>query len=411
MSLVSPEDLFGSSWTADPTPEGEPEYGRNNMGMGGVGEEDENAAEEPVSAEPGPDWDNAKMVWKEAWEFHLYIFGCLFGLLGLYMLVCVIRLWRIHRLLSRRYFVSLNLLMLLLCATRAVYLMLDGYNSHGTFHPSLDYFFYSISFPCLTSAFSIQLYALLEATKMQFLPPTIQTMSLLMTIVVVHFAISIATDVVVGMYAGMEIMLFVCQLFFILWGLFLFFGYAYIFRRLYVHAVKRQKNVVQNNGSVYGGGGGLAKPKARFTLSVAVTVTMLTAVLGLVTVALEVYAVVGVYKTFSNDRPQPWPWYFYHTALRLVEFLMCATMGYVASQPFRYRRREQSCCCPVLCAPCAEICYCGNDANRSEAQAGWSELDQHQLRTSIDRGQPVGVGYHHDGYHSNGNALRGSKNS
>lgn len=99
-------------------------------------------------------------------------------------------------------------------------------------------------------------------------------MSLLMTIVVVHFAISIATDVVVGMYAGMGIMLFVCQLFFILWGLFLFFGYAYIFRRLYVHAVKRQKNVVQNNGSVYGGGGGLAKPKARFTLSVAVTVSL-----------------------------------------------------------------------------------------------------------------------------------------
>ena len=96
-------------------------------------------------------------------------------------------------------------------------------------------------------------------------------MSMLMTIVAVHFAISIVTDVVVGMYAGMQIMLFVCQLFFILWGLFLFFGYAYIFRRLYLHAVKRQKNVLQN-GLNFNGSGGLAKPKSKFTLSVAVKV-------------------------------------------------------------------------------------------------------------------------------------------
>lgn len=118
-----------------------------------------------------------QMVWGEAWELHLYFFGGLFGLLGVYTLVCVLRLWSIHRLLSRRYFVSLNLLMVLLCSTRAVYLLLDGYNSNRTFHPSLDYFLYSISFPCLSSAFSIQLYALLQATKMQFLPPTIQKVS------------------------------------------------------------------------------------------------------------------------------------------------------------------------------------------------------------------------------------------
>ena len=118
-----------------------------------------------------------QMVWQEAWEVHLYFFAALFGCLGVYTLVCVLRLWRIHRLMSRRYFVSLNLLMVLLCATRVLYLTLDGYNSNRTFHPSLDYFLYSISFPCLTSAFSIQLYALLQATKMQFLPPTIQKVS------------------------------------------------------------------------------------------------------------------------------------------------------------------------------------------------------------------------------------------
>jgi hypothetical protein len=53
----------------------------------------------------------------------------------------------------------------------------DGYNSVRLLHGTLDYFLYSIAFPCLTAAFSIQLYALLQATRMQFLPPTIQKVS------------------------------------------------------------------------------------------------------------------------------------------------------------------------------------------------------------------------------------------
>ncbi|KAL8596867.1 hypothetical protein ACOMHN_060675 [Nucella lapillus] len=417
------EDVFGNLSTSDPEPypEGEPylEPGQGGQGGGGGGGKkgEEEEEEEPVS-EPGPDWVNAKMVWQGAWEVHLYTFACLFAGLGLYTLICVIRLWRIHRLLSRRYFVSLNLLMLVLAVSRAVYLSVDGYNSNGTFHPSVDYFFYSISFPCLTSAFSIQLYALLQATKMQFLPPTIEKLSLLITMTVFHFAISVVTDIIVGMYAGMEIMLFVCQLFFILWGLFLFFGYAYIFRRLYLHAVKRQKNFVvhhhstkqqqqqQSNGTS-GGGGPVTKPKSKFTLSVAVKVTFSTAMLGLLTVGLEIYGMVGVYKNFSEERPQPWPWYGYHTALRLVEFLMCATMSYVASQPFRYRKGRQTCCCHVLCAPCAEIFCCGADVNRSDGQAAWSEMDQQQSRASVDRGQVQQVTYDQEQqFSSNGLAPR-----
>ncbi|XP_076447571.1 uncharacterized protein LOC143284613 [Babylonia areolata] len=384
----TPEDDPGTSHP-QPYPEGHP---YPEPGSGGQDGRMEGGEEEPM-AEPGPDWDNAKMVWREAWELHLYVFCCLFSCVGVYTLVCVVRLWRIHRLLSRRYFVSLNLLMLLLCASRAVYLAVDGYNSNGTFHPSVDYFLYSITFPCLTSAFSIQLYALLQATKMQFLPPTIQKMSVLVTVVVVHFALSLVTDVVVGVLAGMQIMLFVCQLFFILWGLLLFAGYAYIFRRLYLQAVKRQKNVVlhqhaQGAGGGGGGGGGLVKPKPKFTLSVAVKVTFCTAMLGVVTVCLEVYGVVGVYRNFSEERPQPWPWFLYHTALRLVEVLMCATISFVASQPFRYRAGGQACCCPVLCAPCAEMLCQGPDLNPSDLPAAWSQMDHHLPRSSLDRRPP-----------------------
>ena len=75
--------------------------------------------------------------------------------------------------------------------------------------------------------------------------------------------------------------------------------------------------------------------KSKPTLSAAIKVTFFTAICGLMTVALEVYAIYGVYNTFTRDPPRAWPWWMYQTTLRLIEFLMGATMSYVASQPFR----------------------------------------------------------------------------
>ena len=150
-----------------------------------------------------------------------------------------------------------------------------------------------------------------------------------------------ASDLLIGRFAGARIVLFVCQVYYILWGLFLFAGYAYIFRKLYSHAMKRQKNVIYSStsSSTFPGGsnGSLTsgKVRSRYTLSTAIKVTFFTALCGLMTVGLELYAVAGVYNTFTWDRPEPWPWYLYHTVLRVLELAMCVTMSYVASQPFR----------------------------------------------------------------------------
>lgn len=216
-------------------------------------------------------------------------------------------------------------------------------------------------------------------------------------IVVFHFVLSIATDVLLGFYAGLQVMLFVCQVYFILWGLFLFFGYAHIFRKIYAHAVKRQKSLYDQHRTAPGpclnsqkstknaSRGNQASGKSRYTLSTAIKVTFFTSICGLMTVALEVYAIVGVYKTFTPlDQPKPWPWYLYHTVMRLIEALMCVAMSYVASQPIRYKSRNSSenrksdgcCSCSsfsAICAPCAEIVCCGRSINRSGNGADWNE--------------------------------------
>ncbi len=76
------------------------------------------------------------------WELHVYVAGVCFALLALYSIVAILRLSRHRNLLSAPYFLSLNVAMTLIGGTRAVYFLVDAYNTRGTFHPVLYYFLY-----------------------------------------------------------------------------------------------------------------------------------------------------------------------------------------------------------------------------------------------------------------------------
>ncbi|XP_041347845.1 uncharacterized protein LOC121367624 [Gigantopelta aegis] len=357
--------------TPEPTPESNP------------GTKNPYATMEPPQgiAEPGPDWKLAKKKWKFAWPAHLYLFGSVFTLIAVFVIASMIQLWQINRLLSRRYFFTLNLLIFYFCAMRAFYLFFDGYNSNGAFPDVLQYFLYSSVFPCLTSAFSILLFSLLTATQMQLVPPRIQKLKYLIVIILFHFVVQISSDIIMGLSSGARMMLFMCQLLYILWGLFLFCGYTYVFRRLYYSAVKRQKTFqYMTAGKSYLDESNSERKK--FTLSLAVKVTLLAAVFGLVTVILEVYSIVSVYGVMSDKQPEAWAWWIYHTALRLTECLMCLTMSYIASQPFRYNQKYTHCFCYMLCAPCLEMSSCNHTGINDSL--GWDN-DQVDLHMSASR--------------------------
>lgn len=324
--------------------------------------------QESAFAEPGPDWTLAKEEWREAWFIHLYLFGLLFALLAVFSLSSIIRLWNLRQLLSKSYFITLNALICVFCTLRAVYLLVDGYNSNETFAVILDHFLYSSGSPCLTSAFSVLFFALLQATKMQLLSQKIQSVPVLLSIIIFHFCLSILTDVVVGLFSTASIMLFVCQLFFLAWGSLLFVGFIVIFARLYKSASKHQQAMSQYTPP--SGGARKASTTTRYTLCLGVKITLLAAVFGIVMVGLEIYGIVGVYQTFTIAKPQPWPWWVFHTALRFVELAMGISICYVASQPFRYPNSTSN--IAFYCSPCRQL-FC-QIVDKSGVQSSWGDI-------------------------------------
>ncbi|XP_061178726.1 uncharacterized protein LOC133187389 [Saccostrea echinata] len=350
--------------SSSPEPEGEPEP----------------EAEGAAFAEPHPVWDIAMKEWQWGWDILVYFFAAAFLLIGVLSLLSVIRLWKIKHLLSKNYFMVLNILIIFKCVLRALYLLIDAYNVHETYHPVLAYFLYSTAFPCLTSAFSILFYALLLATKMKMLSSKIQKSSVLIGIIAFHFILSISTDFVVGFFADAKIMLLICQSFYILWGIILFLGYIFIFRRLRESAIKRRKTLKKHSisypsdvsrKSVVSSMGSLPRPKKsknKSTLNSAITVTLVAAACGFFCIVLELFGMFYVFRMFTDSYvPEPWPWYVHQFLLRVFEIIMCAIMIYVGSQPMKYNRRNDSKPCYLFCFVLKKCC-CSSQENSENDQ-------------------------------------------
>ena len=303
----------------------------------------------PLLAEPVPEWDEAMQKYKWGWNFLVYVFATLFLFLGLYCVSNIVCLLHMKHLFSRNYFIMLNILILIICVLRGLYLSIDAHNRNDTFHEILNHFLYSTTFPCLTSAFSILFYALLLATRVQVLSARIQKLSVLLAIITFHFTLSIAADIIVGIFASSGVLLQICQFVYIIWGTILFIAFFYIFRKLHTAAAYRSKisiyrgkmlvsahqnrrTTVRLNSSVIETH--LSKQdkiaRKKYNLNTTVKVTLVSAVLGVMCVLIELYGMFGVYKIYKDRHiPAAWPFFAYQFLLRLLEYCMCCLMVYV----------------------------------------------------------------------------------
>ncbi|KAL3852072.1 hypothetical protein ACJMK2_015760 [Sinanodonta woodiana] len=366
-------------------PTSEPEYQPPASEPGHHSPEPEGEPE--TFAEPQPEWDMAKELWKEAWEIHIYFFGPAFMLLGMACVATIIRLWKMEHLLSKHYFLTLNVLVILVCFFRGLYLLVDAYNSRRIYPQILDYFLYSIVFPCLTSMFSILFYALLLATRVQALSKKVQKLWVLLAIIFFHFALSITTDIVIGFYTTAGLLLLICKFFFVLWGLLMFIGYILIFRRLYISAAHRHKIMAVHRAAEHKVNGVYSKNelkehKSRYTLSLAIKVTFVSAFFGFACVGLELYGMFGVYGIMKQRTPEPWPWWTYQTLLRSMELLMCISIAYVAAQPLKYLYKKGQGHTFFYLLPC-KLLFCDRDsAYRSGGGYSSNSLDHIHLSES-----------------------------
>lgn len=280
-------------------------------------------------SEPVPDWKVARKLWGAAWELHWIGFGLAFSALVVSSSVALVQAKRRKMFGRKPYVIAINSLLLILGITRALYLLIDPYESkqNGIKMPKwFAQFLFNIAFPCLTSSFGLIFLVFLRVAKLQLVSERLSNARYLIAVISFHFAIVVIADIAAAVdYSNVHILFIICQLFFIIWGLLL--SATFIYSGLKV--IYRAKNVQKQ----------LETQSAANTSKVA-KVTIGTSCLGLGISALQLYSLVDVYRFYSDfTDPPPWSWWSFQTCSRLLEVAMACTIVYSVMKPSAPKRK------------------------------------------------------------------------
>ncbi|XP_068682413.1 uncharacterized protein [Montipora foliosa] len=251
--------------------------------------------------EPEPDWSKAFNEWGVAWDIHVYLFAVTF--LGFAIYSTFFIGMNLYVGLHQRYLgFCLNIVMFILGFTRAFVLFTDPYMQGTTINnPRALRFMWALGSPCLTSSDCLVILALVETAKISVAPQSMQKFSVILKVILCHFAYVITTEFVVSKFIGAKVLLVVCQGFFIVWGTILGVGYfilAYkLDRKLFGQRELKSKRDVLYIRLIYASG------VNNFILS-----------------ALFLYASVSDFGVYSDSKfVDAWSWWTLESCLRVIE--------------------------------------------------------------------------------------------
>ena len=317
---------------------------------------------EPLNSEPVPNWQEAKEIFKWAWEFHWISFVVLFLGIALYSTVMLIEASKRRRQrekVSRNVSYAVHSLVIVLGITRALALVLFPYeittnvnNADIVIPLYVHRIVFGLGFPCFMAAFAliqITFTASIKTTPLTY--SKLRNIRFLVLVIVGHFSVVIVADIVTALVESTSALYMICTAY--LLSMTLFTGVR-ITRSgcKVVRENNRHKRAMENYvaSSTYTP---RRRQRASFNTKAVrkvFTITALTIFFCIALFALKIYDLVEVIEYhFVRERTvEPWPWFIHETLFRLTEFALALTVLYAVS-PVKPHKKCLSgsrwCCC------------------------------------------------------------------
>lgn len=284
--------------------------------------------------EPLPEWSVAFDIWKAWWEVHSYGFAVLFGIITIFCVYCLIKLRRSQSLTLTRYFTAVTGLLLVFSFTRFLYLVLDAYEGHKYLRLPvvLVRIVFAVGYPCLTAIFSLINFAFVKVNNVLLIVKRLQNLKFLSSVIVIHFVFVLIVYLVVTFAPRLARLFILCQVILITWWILLVLAFLYSAWLVKSNQKSKKKHINRSSTTFDDRQGGTeSDPTTSEGSKRIINISSLVALAGLVSVALELYSLFGVYQLYDLKRPfvEPWPWWGYQTAARLIEICLCMIIVYI----------------------------------------------------------------------------------
>ena len=304
---------------------------------------------EPPMGEPGPEWEMARQTWGAAWEGHWIGMAVLFGLLTIFAIYCLLRIYRRKRKqrATAKFALTVTAVIALFTSTRFLYLIINPYESpfdciFGKMKCPLfiNRFLYSVGLPSLASAYLLLFFAFQDVMKMKKIGKfsKLQNWWFLGGLVVLNYAFACTADLTVAYVTSASLFLALCQGYFILFSLCLVVAFLHAGVKIYL-TNRETKSQISRMSMKHSST--MDRQKRQNSVQKVVRLAITTAVLALFFLALQIYALAFVYmETYSGKNADSWTWLIYQFVYRVVELAFAASILYNIS--FLPKKRPSS---------------------------------------------------------------------
>ena len=256
--------------------------------------------------------------------------------------------------------------MVILVATtsRTVHLSLDPYGWKRLLNRWQTRLAIAPLFPGITTGFILIFATLMRLTKMRLVSHRIFSPRAIVLMTAFNYLVGMSTEMIGAFFIDVIVLLFVCEVYFVCWGLVASSAYFYVFGRLYVRVVINRRKLneltttktdtstpmsqissegtqeakVKQRGSEKGKGKGT---ELDTKMPVAAKLTLVCGVSFMAIAVLHIWRISEAISAYNRGAQwaEPWQWWSYKTCLRISEFVMCGTILYVGALPLYGRKK------------------------------------------------------------------------
>lgn len=293
-----------------------------------------------LAGQPVTGWERATKTWGTAWDILVYgVVAVNIGLL-IWTSVNIALTCRLRRLLSRSYFVTLNVMVLIFAMSRILFYSIDPYSIRRIMPELPGNLLNNLTFPTLSVGFSLLYIALKQCVQPSNYLPILMKTRTTVIFSIACFLVSALTDIITFFVHSASLMIFVCQIFYILWA-FVFVG---LFASLIMKfKVLTRKARIKMNKSCYKAGHCRRDFHKRYlvALPACVRISCISSIFMLFLAAVNIYMVCAefgllkrsILTTMCLKVRRAWPFYILKTSELVIEHLLALTLVICGTQP------------------------------------------------------------------------------
>ncbi|CAG9831472.1 unnamed protein product [Diabrotica balteata] len=285
-----------------------------------------NVKEKDINKEMNVTIAKSDEIWLICWNVHVYLVVFGYFLLAMFSIYKLIRYENDPHMFSKSYFLTIHLMLTVICVLRIFYLIYDPYNLYNSFNVFLYDFLHNFPLSLLATTFAVLILFLLKRTLTHL---EIKTRPVILVVVaLLHIALCFCLSIVETLGHFDKASLNVCKPFFVLLAWALGFSYLYLYRIIKNVLAKKSQNLSE-----------MCTQNISYASHITIAVALLFILLGLV----QVYALFFIkVDRFNKEIKHHWILWSFELSVRFIEISIITLLAIVVSLKMSQREKQSA---------------------------------------------------------------------